>query len=53
MYATCETPGCLSEFVPIPLRADHGTVICGVCGVPITHITDTAPEPVKEMPTWA
>lgn len=52
MYATCETEGCENIYVPIPLPADYGTVICGPCGVPVTNITEMQPDEGKELPEW-
>lgn len=52
MYATCETTGCSNAGFPIPVSGERD-VVCGVCSQPITNLTATAPEPVKEMPTWA
>lgn len=52
MFATCETPGCGNMAAPIPIPAEAVTVICGVCGNPITDLTTTPPEPVTEVPEW-
>ena len=52
MYATCETADCGNLGVPIRLPADAGTVICGVCGVPITNITDIKPTEGTVLPEW-
>lgn len=54
-YATCNTTGCASSGSAIQVTSsDEGVaVICGVCDNPIVDVTDTPPEPVMEMPTWA
>ena len=52
MIVTCHTPGCLNADVSIDLTfSDPGTgevivpdaYVCGVCGQPITDVTDAAP----------
>ena len=52
MYAICDTSGCGNFQVPVPLPAEHGTVVCGPCGVPVTRLEENAPAEPKEMPTW-
>lgn len=51
MYATCETPNCLSAWQPVPVVGDV-TVLCGVCGNQITNITDIKPEEGRVLPQW-
>lgn len=51
MYATCETPGCSNAGIALEVPPDID-VLCGVCGNPITKISDTAPTPPTEVPEW-
>ena len=52
MHAICDTSGCGNFQVPVPLPAEHGTVVCGPCGVPVTNITDIKPEEGTVLPQW-
>ena len=52
MYGTCENTDCASYMYPCPIPEDHGAVICGPCGVPVTNIEVNGPVEPKEMPTW-
>lgn len=52
MHATCHTVGCFNAEIPIPIPADAEAVVCGVCGHPITDLTDTPPELPTEVPSW-
>ena len=52
MHATCHTPTCENQGVPIPIPDDPGDVVCGPCEQPITDLTDTPPELPTEVPSW-
>ena len=52
MYGTCENENCPSYMYSCPLSDDHGTVICGPCGVPVTNITDIKPTEGTVLPQW-
>lgn len=52
MYATCHTPDCGNAEAPIPVPADAGTVLCGVCSQPITDLAETTPNLPEELPPW-
>lgn len=52
MYATCATEGCDNAYLPITLPEDYGAVICGVCGTPVTNITDIRPNEGTVLPEW-
>lgn len=52
MFGTCENENCPSYMYACPLSADHGTVICGPCGTPVTNITDINPEEGTVLPEW-
>jgi len=51
MYATCETPGCGNQYVPVEVPPDM-SVICGPCGTPVTNITDIKPTEGTVLPEW-
>lgn len=53
---TCRTRGCANRGIPIDMELDYidvdtgqtvtiTTVLCGVCGEPITDIAESAPPP--------
>ena len=51
--ATCHTPDCGNNGVPIPVQWDDAwgpgpNVSCGVCGQPITDVTPTEATPTEE-----
>lgn len=52
MYGTCENEACGNYMWPCPLPDDHGAVICGPCGTPVTNITDIKPEEGTVLPEW-
>lgn len=52
MYATCHTPTCENQGVPILVPEDAETVVCGPCGQPITDLSTTPPELPTEVPSW-
>ena len=52
MFGTCENEACTSYMWPCPIPADHGAVICGPCGNPVTNITDIKPEEGTVLPEW-
>ena len=55
MYATCETTGCSNVMAPIQFDFPEGeevTVVCGVCSVPVTNITDIKPVEGTVLPEW-
>ena len=51
MYATCETGGCASAWVPVKVTGDY-VVFCGACGNQITNITDIEAEEGTVLPEW-
>ena len=51
MYATCETPDCGNAWIPVTVSGEF-LVICGVCGNPVTNITDIKPEEGTVLPQW-
>ena len=53
LWATCLTPDCGNYGANIHLLApEGGDVGCGVCGQPITDITDIQPEEGTVLPEW-
>lgn len=52
-WATCLTDNCGNYGASIHiLTPDGGDVECGVCGQPITDLTNIQPEEGKELPPW-
>lgn len=51
MYATCETGGCSNAWQPIEVTGE-AMVLCGVCLIPITNITEIKPNEGTVLPGW-
>lgn len=52
-WATCLTENCGNQGASIHiLTPDGGDVQCGVCGNPITDITDIKPDEGQVLPEW-
>lgn len=55
VFATCETVDCGNYLQPMEFTFPDGeevTVMCGVCGVPVTDITNYRPSAGTELPEW-
>lgn len=52
IWATCGTPGCISQGTPIRVDEPETIVVCGPCGQPVTNITDIKPTEGTVLPEW-
>ena len=51
--ATCRTPGCSNEGIPIEMESPAGTtIVCGVCGQIIRDVAGEDDGSDVEVPPW-